>query len=74
MNWIYLSKIFFAGWLFLVYAVVVNFLVMNIGLTSWWTFISDPVKTNRIVDYFYLFVIYPLLLGFGVFFTAKFIL
>jgi len=74
MNWIYLSRVFLAGWIFLVYAVVVNFLAMNVGLASWWTFISDFGKTNRIVDYFYLFVIYPLLLGLGVFFTAKFIL
>lgn len=55
-------KIFIAGLIILVGAVLANFLAGLLGVTSWYDFLKKP-KSAGFLDYLWLFIVYPLLLG-----------
>jgi hypothetical protein len=66
-----LLKIFLAGIVVLVVAVVLNLVASLLNLVTWYTFLNQvtelglaaSLKSLRAVDYLFLILIYPFLLG-----------
>lgn len=63
-------KLFLIGWVILLTAIVLNGLIAKWGIIGWYDFInfliekgSRALKELRIMDYTWLFIVYPLLLG-----------
>jgi hypothetical protein len=63
-------KLFILGWVVLVAAILANGLAALLGLKSWYDFISllneDGKRTFSLLsfmDYVWLFILYPLILG-----------
>lgn len=54
-------EIFLTGWIILVGAIIINVVAKKIGLATWYDFLEK--KKVKWYEYFFLFVIYPLLLG-----------
>ena len=60
-------KFIIQGWIILIVAIVANALVDVIGLKGWYEFLSEnSMRKTRFVDYLWLFVLYPCILGGGV--------
>jgi len=65
-------KLYIIGLAILVTAILANFLASKLGLLSWYDFLnlladrgSEGLKTVRLFDYLWLFILYPLALGLG---------
>jgi len=65
-------SIFAFGIGILVGALILNFLASVLGLMSWYDFLKDFHKANWI-SYLWLFIIYPLGLGFTAYLLSKLI-
>jgi hypothetical protein len=73
-----LLKIFAAGLLVLIAAIFFNGLAARLGLWSWYDFLSrfnqqGPAVWSQLhaIDYAWLFLIYPLLLGLSAWWSVK---
>ena len=57
-------KIFLIGVIVLVGAIIINTVASYLGLLTWYTFLSNnsAIKVS-IINYIFLFLIYPMLLG-----------
>ncbi|MBR9846592.1 MAG: hypothetical protein GYB35_11070 [Algicola sp.] len=71
-------KLYIIGVFILIIAIIANGLIVSIGLKSWYDFIellsSDGLKAFsklQILDYLWLFLGYPLILGCGYFIGLK---
>ncbi|MFZ9980874.1 MAG: DUF7672 family protein [Cyclobacteriaceae bacterium] len=71
-------KVYFIGLLILVSAIILNVISGKIGLTGWYDFLNGLAGSGRkifdslnFMDYVWLFVLYPFLLGCSVFFAEK---
>lgn len=62
--------IFLLGLGILLGAIILNLIVSIIGITTWYDFLKNPGKT-KIISYIWLFVLYPLGLGFIAYFAFK---
>lgn len=65
-------KMFFIGWAILVVAIILNGVIAKVGVLGWYDFInllvtkgSQAFADLRMVDYGWLFVAYPMFLGFS---------
>ncbi|MCK0108948.1 hypothetical protein MWU58_06565 [Flavobacteriaceae bacterium S0825] len=65
-------KIYLIGLCILIVAIIANAIIIKIGLMSWYDFIelltndgASAFKKVEILEYFWLFFGYPLVLGFG---------
>jgi hypothetical protein len=65
-------RIYIIGISILIIAIIANGIVMKLGIKSWYDFIellqtygSSAFRKLSILDYAWLFVAYPLILGFG---------
>ncbi len=65
-------RIYIIGLSILVIAILANGIVIKLGITSWYDFINLLSKNGNqaftmisIIDYIWLFIAYPLVLGFG---------
>ena len=60
-----LIKLYFTGLLILIVAILANFLAAQLGLKTWYDFLNQWGNGNALnfKDGFWLFVIYPLILG-----------
>lgn len=63
-------KVFLIGWVVLIVAIILNGVVQRLGIMGWYDFLNRLTSEGkivllqmRIIDYAWLFVIYPLLLG-----------
>jgi uncharacterized membrane protein YczE len=58
-------KYYFIGLMILVFAILANFLALQLGLKTWYAFLEGWGNGNplKIKDGLWLFVIYPLILG-----------
>ncbi len=60
-------KFIIQGWIILIVAIAANALVDFIGLKGWYEFLSEnSSRKTRFVDYLWLFILYPCILGSGV--------
>ncbi len=60
-------KFIIQGWIILIVAIAANALVDFIGLKGWYEFLSESsIRKTRFVDYLWLFILYPCILGAGV--------
>jgi hypothetical protein len=74
-----LFRIYLAGLAILVAAVGLNLLAAQIGLATWYSFLSllpeagllPALSSLKPFDYFFLFLLYPGLLGLAAFLTLK---
>lgn len=72
-------NIFFAGWVVLIVAIVLNIIALKIGIVTWYPFLTDVSKMGFIKSFIelsimskiFLFVLYPLALGFSAFLILK---
>ena len=71
-------KLYIIGIFILIIAIIANGIIATIGLKSWYDFInllnSDGLKTFgklQVLDYLWLFLGYPLILGCGYFIGLK---
>jgi hypothetical protein len=71
-------KLYIIGICILIIAIIANVVVINIGLKSWYDFIdllrnhgSEAFIKLQILDYFWLFLGYPLVLGCGYLIGSK---
>ena len=64
-------RIYFIGVAILIIAIIANGLVVKLGIKSWYDFIELLTKKGAqafkitLVDYFWLFIGYPFILGLG---------
>ena len=65
-------KIYFIGLVILMVAIILNGLVNKWGITGWYDFINQLLLQGKqvfrrltIIDYTWLFIMYPFLLGVG---------
>lgn len=65
-------RIYIIGLAILLIAIIVNGIVVKIGIKSWYDFIEllasqgiEALKKVSTIDYIWLFIGYPLVLGFG---------
>ena len=72
-------RLYIIGLSILAIAVLANFLIGKFGILSWYDFLnylsnkeSTVIKQIRLIDYIWLFVGYPLILGFGYLMGEKF--
>jgi hypothetical protein len=63
-------KVFMVGWVVLLAAIILNVAVQRMGIMGWYDFLLRlPIEGKklfpqmRIIDYAWLFLVYPLLLG-----------
>jgi|AntRauTorckE6833_2_1112554.scaffolds.fasta_scaffold316358_1 hypothetical protein len=54
---------FIVGWSILVAAIIINALANKITLLTWYTYLTKIPGQVSAIDYVFLYVIYPLLLG-----------
>ena len=74
-------KIILAGWIILVAAILLNFLSVKFGISTWYPFTESigkygfvkAFKEVSLVSKLFLFIIYPFLLGFFGFISFKFL-
>lgn len=64
--------IFLVGLAILVAALLLNFIANKLGILTWYDFVSSPSKA-RFIDYIWLFVLYPFLLGATAYAAVKFL-
>ena len=67
-----LLSIFLLGIGILLVAIVLNVIASRIGLLSWFEFIKNPSEATPL-SYVWLFVVYPLGLGFTAYLLSKFL-
>lgn len=73
-------KIFITGFVILVVAIIANYIAVKLGLTTWYSFLesvgknslSKTIKDTSILSMLFLFIIYPLLLGFSGYLVIRF--
>ena len=65
-------RLYIIGLAILIIAILANGLILKLGMTSWYDFISLLTKNGSkafselsLIDYLWLFIGYPLILGFG---------
>ena len=64
-------RLYIIGVLILIIAILSNFIVSKLGVATWYDFLNNIAKNEpnnySIIDYLWLFVLYPLVLGSGFF-------
>ena len=72
-------KIYFCGLIVLLYAIIVNILIKNLGITTWYDFGSiflvsgfQSLEQINFLSICWLFFVYPLTLGLTYFYADKF--
>ena len=65
-------RLYFIGISILIVAILSNYLIGKIGLISWYDYLSflsnkkaSIIKEVRLIDYIWLFIGYPIVLGIG---------
>ena len=62
-------RLYIIGVSILLVAIICNFIVSKIGIASWYDFLEDIAKNEpnnlSLIDYIWLFLLYPLCLGLG---------
>ncbi|RNC85016.1 MAG: hypothetical protein ED556_10625 [Winogradskyella sp.] len=64
-------RLYIIGILILIIAILANAIAMKLNILTWYDYISVLTKSNsseisvRFIDYLWLFLAYPLSLGFG---------
>jgi hypothetical protein len=73
-----MTKIYFTGLIILFSAILLNLISGKLGITGWYDFLSGLAGSGRkifnsltVLDYAWLFVLYPFLLGCSVFLAEK---
>ena len=65
-------RIYLIGISILIVAIIANFSAKIIGISTWYDFLNsftNPTTSNfKFIDYLWLFLIYPIILGLGYFF------
>ena len=74
---IFLLKIILSGFFLLVFAILINGIANYIGILTWYDFLSKRKNKSflskiRTVDYIWLFIGYPFLLGLLIYFAKTF--
>lgn len=72
-------KIFLAGWIILVVAIVLNYIAARIGIITWYPFLDEVGKEgfmkaflgSSFLSKLFLFAIYPFLLGVSAYLVFK---
>jgi len=58
-------EILFKGYIILIIAILFNYLMKRWGIKTWYSFLNSFKNPNlKKIDYIFLFLIYPLLLGY----------
>ena len=64
-------RIYVIGISILIVAIIANFIAKIIGISTWYDFLNsftDSTTSNfKLIDYLWLFFIYPIILGLGYF-------
>ncbi|MAJ83137.1 MAG: hypothetical protein CMC16_02495 [Flavobacteriaceae bacterium] len=64
-------RLYIIGVLILIIAILSNFIVSKLGVATWYDFLNNIAKNEpnnySIIDYLWLFILYPLVLGSGFF-------
>ena len=63
-------KHFGYGWIILIVAIIVNIIAKKLGIATWYDFLLDR-KSLNILNYIFLFVIYPGIFGAIIYFLKK---
>jgi len=64
-------RLYIIGILILIIAILANAIALKLNILTWYDYISFLTKDNpteitvRYIDYIWLFLVYPLILGFG---------
>jgi uncharacterized protein YneF (UPF0154 family) len=62
-------RLYIIGVSILLVAIICNFIVSKIGIASWYDFLENIAKNEpnnfSLIDYLWLFLLYPLCLGLG---------
>ena len=62
-------RLYIIGVSILLVAIICNFLISKLGIASWYDFLENISKNHpnnlSLIDYLWLFLLYPLCLGFG---------
>ncbi len=66
------NKIYLNGVIILIGAILVNFIAKYLGILTWYDFLND-IREANLVDYIFLFLIYPFSLGSLAYFGNKFL-
>lgn len=74
-------KVFLAGWIVLVVAIILNYIAIKFGLTTWYDFagiigkhgLIEAVKRIGVVSVVFLLVVYPFVLGLAALFSLRFL-
>ena len=66
-----MARIYVIGLSILIVAIIANFFAKIIGISTWYDFLNsftDSTTSNfKLIDYLWLFFIYPIILGLGYF-------
>lgn len=67
-----MARLYIIGLSILLTAIFANYIIGKLGLVSWYDFLnsladneSTTLKKLNILDYLWLFIVYPIVLGFG---------
>jgi len=73
-----MTKVYFTGLIILLSAILLNLISGKLGITGWYDFLNGLANSGRkifdslsVMDYIWLFVLYPFLLGCSVFLAEK---
>ncbi len=58
------------GWIILIVAIIVNIIAKKFGIATWYDFLTSK-ETLSILNYIFLFVIYPAIFGAIIYFIKK---
>ncbi len=72
-------KIFLSGFSILIVALLMNFFASHLRISTWYEFVQDAsslglvsaLKNQTLISFFFMFVIYPLVLGVTGYFFFK---
>tara|TARA_B110000444_G_scaffold45010_1_gene40936 strand:- start:4540 stop:4791 length:252 start_codon:yes stop_codon:yes gene_type:complete len=74
----YITQVYLIGIFILITAIITNSLASHIGLLTWYdfgsSFFTDPIQTfsdTKWISLFWLFILYPIILGIGAIFGEK---
>ena len=55
------------GWIFLIVAIIINFIAKQVGLVTWYDFLVFK-KSIGFIDGVFMFIVYPLIFGAVIYF------
>ena len=64
-----MNRLYIIGVSILIVAILCNFIISKLGIATWYDFLNNVAKNEpnnfSVIDYLWLFVLYPLALGSG---------